>query len=176
MKVKKTQTLIIESLIGLLEKQSFESLSVMQITQEALVARNSFYRNFQSKEDIVRTHVKILIDEYSSARQIVNAATPLDLALAFFPFFKKHARFILLIKKNNLLSILQDEFAVYLTSLMSRKSSQSSFLLRLSNKERGYFLAFHAAGICQVLVRWIDDGCRESERQMASLLARFVEI
>lgn len=49
----KAKSLIVEALFELLQKQSFEKISITAITQKAGVSRLSYYRNFKSKEDIV---------------------------------------------------------------------------------------------------------------------------
>jgi AcrR family transcriptional regulator len=178
MKLKKTQVLIIESLLGLLEKHSFESLSVARITQEALVARNSFYRNFQSKEDILRTYVRMMIDEFSQTEQAKEAVKSISIyamSLIFFTFFKDQAKFILLLKKNNLVSLFQDEFAQYLAPLIKYQSSRSRSSHGQSKKDSMYYVTFQAAGLCQVLVRWIEDLCGETEEEMARMLDGFVK-
>ena len=45
---------IINALFNLMKKKNFENISITEITNKAGVSRNSFYRNFNSKEDIVK--------------------------------------------------------------------------------------------------------------------------
>ncbi len=179
MKLKKTQILIIESLLGLLEKYDFESLSVARITQEALVARNSFYRNFKSKEDILRIYIKTLINEFSQTEQAKKAVKSVSLyamAMIFFSFFKNHRDFILVLNKNHLISILQDEFAQYLEPLIESQPAKTRSNLGWTEKELMYYVSFHASGLCQVLVKWIEGECIETEEEMARLLNTFVRL
>ena len=169
--------LIIESLVGLLEKHRYETISVSKITQEALVARNSFYRNFNSKEEIIQTYIKVLIDEYSQiwySENRLEITKVLDLTRVLFPFFKKQANFIKTLKENNLISILQTELAEYIMQLVKIKSNLQSEFLHLTEKEIVFYITFHSAGICQVLVHWIETGCRENEEEMAMMLASFI--
>jgi AcrR family transcriptional regulator len=178
-KLKKTQILIIESLLGLLEKYTFESLSVARITQEALVARNSFYRNFKSKEDILRIYIKTLIDEFAQTEQAKKAVKSVSLyaiAMIFFSFFKNHRNFILLLNKNHLISILQDEFAQYLEPLIESQQTKTHNNVGWARKDLMYYVSFHASGLCQVLVKWIEGQCMETEEEMAILLNKFVRL
>jgi AcrR family transcriptional regulator len=179
MKLKKTQILIIESLLGLLEKNNFESLSVARITQEALVARNSFYRNFKSKEDILRTYIKTLIDEFSQTEQAKKAVKSVSLyaiAMIFFSFFKNHRNFILVLNKNNLISVLQDEFSQYLEPLIESQQTRTHSNSGWTKRELMYYVSFHASGLCQVLVKWIEGQCVETEEEMAILLNKFIRL
>ena len=72
MKLKKTQLFIIEAMIELMKQYNYESISIARITQEALVARNSFYRNFESKEEVVRLHILNIIDDFSQTEQVMS--------------------------------------------------------------------------------------------------------
>ena len=54
---------ITNALISLMEKHSIHDLSISQICDEAQVGRASFYRNFQSKEDVLKKYLqKVLLE------------------------------------------------------------------------------------------------------------------
>lgn len=57
---------ITNALISLMEKHSIHVLSISQICDEAQVGRASFYRNFQSKEDVLKKYLQKLIQEWGS--------------------------------------------------------------------------------------------------------------
>ena len=50
---RRTQKLLREALIELIEEQGFDSLTVGEITERAMVSRAAFYRNYQDKYDLV---------------------------------------------------------------------------------------------------------------------------
>lgn len=52
-RVRRTQKLLREALIELIEERGFEALTVGEITERALVSRAAFYRNYQDKYDLV---------------------------------------------------------------------------------------------------------------------------
>jgi AcrR family transcriptional regulator len=53
LRVRRTRKLLREALIELIEEHGFDTLSVGQITERALVSRAAFYRNYQDKYDLV---------------------------------------------------------------------------------------------------------------------------
>ena len=72
---------IIEALFTLMEREHFSSISVLQITDKAGVARMSYYRNFESKEQIIEAYVDRLHDDLiaedkgsTTASQVGSAA------------------------------------------------------------------------------------------------------
>lgn len=52
-RIRRTQKLLREALIELIEEQSFDALTVGELTSRALVSRAAFYRNYQDKYDLV---------------------------------------------------------------------------------------------------------------------------
>lgn len=50
---RRTQKLLREALIDLIEERGFDSLTVGEITERALVSRATFYRSYQDKYDLV---------------------------------------------------------------------------------------------------------------------------
>ena len=53
LRVRRTQKLLREALIELIEEHGFDAISVGEITERAMVSRASFYRNYKDKYDLV---------------------------------------------------------------------------------------------------------------------------
>ena len=53
LRVRRTQKLLREALIELIEERGFDTLTVGEITKRAMVSRAAFYRNYQDKYDLV---------------------------------------------------------------------------------------------------------------------------
>lgn len=53
LRVRRTQKLLREALIELIEERGFDSLTVGEITERAMISRAAFYRNYQDKYDLV---------------------------------------------------------------------------------------------------------------------------
>jgi AcrR family transcriptional regulator len=51
--VRRTQKLLREALIELIEERGFDALTVREITERAMVSRATFYRNYQDKFSLV---------------------------------------------------------------------------------------------------------------------------
>ena len=62
---------ITDALLKLMEKYPYEEISVKQIVLETDLVRKTFYRNYTSKDDVLRSYIRgILLDYYD----IVNNA------------------------------------------------------------------------------------------------------
>jgi AcrR family transcriptional regulator len=53
LRLRRTQKLLREALIELIEEHGFEALTVGEIAERAMVSRAAFYRNYQDKYDLV---------------------------------------------------------------------------------------------------------------------------
>jgi AcrR family transcriptional regulator len=53
LRVRRTQKLLREALIELIEDRGFDALTVGEIAERAMVSRATFYRNYQDKYDLV---------------------------------------------------------------------------------------------------------------------------
>lgn len=53
LRVRRTQKLLREALIELIEERGFDTLTVGEITERAMVSRAAFYRNYQDKYALV---------------------------------------------------------------------------------------------------------------------------
>ena len=53
LRLRRTQKLLREALIELIEERGFDKLTVQELTERAMVSRAAFYRNYQDKYDLV---------------------------------------------------------------------------------------------------------------------------
>src|SRR5919198_1606939 len=52
-RLRRTQKLLREALIELIEERGFDALTIGELTERAMVSRAAFYRNYQDKYDLV---------------------------------------------------------------------------------------------------------------------------
>ncbi len=52
-RVRRTQKLLREALIELIEERGFDALTIGELTERAMVSRAAFYRTYQDKYDLV---------------------------------------------------------------------------------------------------------------------------
>lgn len=58
---------IISATLILFQDKKWQEISISEIITKAEVSRNSFYRNFENKEDILKKHLKDLSESWFSA-------------------------------------------------------------------------------------------------------------
>ncbi len=82
---QRTQQLLIEALIDILDDKNYDQISVNDIIQRANVGRSTFYAHYQTKDDLLKSGFEraldILIDNIN-----INP-TEYDLSMDITPFF-----------------------------------------------------------------------------------------
>ncbi len=90
LRVRRTQKLLREALIELIEERDFSSLTVGQISERAMVSRAAFYRNYQDKYDLVE---KIFEEAMSTLQSAVGDLEGEHSAAIWVPFFEHIASY-----------------------------------------------------------------------------------
>ncbi|MEE0391693.1 MAG: TetR/AcrR family transcriptional regulator [Lachnospiraceae bacterium] len=64
-----TIQIVIESLetalASLIETKNFSEISISELVKKAGIARSTFYRNYECKEDIIRFSIRRTLNEFS---------------------------------------------------------------------------------------------------------------
>ncbi|MCD8014951.1 MAG: TetR/AcrR family transcriptional regulator [Lachnospiraceae bacterium] len=147
------------ALLRLLEQYKFEEISISQITSAAQVSRNSFYRNFNSREDILLHYIRRLITDWRTENEEQNRDSNADLYGSLFRHLSDNRDFYLLLRKRNL-------FHLFLTVLLEQSGPKAEY-----ENMWAYTTAFIAYGTYGWIEEWVARGMQESGDEMADLLA-----
>ena len=97
---------ITNALISLMEKHSIHDLSISQICDEAQVGRASFYRNFQSKEDVLKKYLQKLIQEWG--KELEQTKDPDMFSKTLLDHFYRYRDFYLLLYRQGLSQMIYE--------------------------------------------------------------------
>src|SRR5260370_17274595 len=84
LRVRRTQKLLREALIELIEERGFEALTVGELTSRALVSRAAFYRNYQDKYDLVEQIFEEAMSALLNAVGEIGPEHPPEMCVTFF--------------------------------------------------------------------------------------------
>ena len=143
------------ALLELLREKPLADISVSELCDRAGVGRTSFYRNYQEKEDILRTRVYHLFKDWTGR---LGDGTPLDqLIFALFTHFEEHRDFYALLHERGLVSLMKD----VILELCGFRPDQEA--------KTAYASAFAAYSLYGWVEVWFRRGMRESAAEMAAL-------
>ncbi|HNX16216.1 MAG TPA: TetR/AcrR family transcriptional regulator [Bacilli bacterium] len=161
-----TKELLTLSLNELMLKKEFKDISISEICENAHVSRMTFYRHFDDKEDIFVTHCDDTFETFFSECQKLANPTTEEIVLYMFSFFKKCQPQINILKKAEKQDILVKQFYFYSRYILCKIPSIREHF-DLDNK---VIFAFLAGGIFNILMRWVDNGMKETPEYLAKCL------
>lgn len=150
---------ITEATIALLMKYEISQISISQITTQAQVSRNSFYRNYAGKEDIILKHIKHIISIWSADYQLKSNDSNAELYGSLFNHLKENDQFYLLLKKRKLFYMFLDVFIEF----YGAKNEYDNMT--------AYVTSFITYGTYGWIEEWIGRGMQESAETMSALLS-----
>jgi len=157
------------ALIRLLQKKDFSEITVSEIVKTAGVSRSSFYRNFESKEQLLLRYLYDLYADFFGSGEVLAQIPEYngmqDFLLPRFRFIKDHHDLFLVLRKHNLLYYAFEQLENDLIHLLTGYDSS------LPDYCRAMF-----SGSCAGIIRmWIDHDFRESEEEMIQFFTYYRE-
>ncbi len=142
-----TKECIESALILLMEEKNFKDISITDITKKAGVSRTAYYRNYNSKEDILSNFLQNINQDTSNTLKQYNPLTDtLEAWIALLESTKKHA------SKYKLL--IQAGYGH--TILMEYKNSINKCVSK-NQPELYYSNCYWAGALYTVLIEWIQN-------------------
>jgi AcrR family transcriptional regulator len=91
-RVRRTQKLLREALIDLIEEQGFDALTIGEITERAMVSRAAFYRNYRDKHDLVEHIFEEAMSALLGAVNDLGKEHPSEIWIQFFEHIAEYER------------------------------------------------------------------------------------
>ncbi|MDR1899926.1 MAG: TetR/AcrR family transcriptional regulator [Treponema sp.] len=152
---EQSRSWIFEALLRLMEKKTYGKISVADITKKAGVARQTFYRHYKSKDDVILQFFDFCVNPPPPERvEITHREDGRDTFIFMLPLdqYVRHAgtiKRILMSEAEYLLILHAQKWQDYMINLYDGK---------LSGEEKTYFrymIKFSGAGAIQIFCDWI---------------------
>lgn len=163
----KSQKWIADSLIRLLENNSFSEITVTQICQEAQLVRKTFYRNFETKEDILHYILDYLFESFRTKFNIETTA-PLEIFTHYYEFWAQERKLLTYLHRDDLFYLLTRKYIEYANSIRMYLLIQKGDSTTQTGLEP-YVLHFIAGGMVSILEHWLECDFNESIHSLTKL-------
>ena len=154
----KSKDKIVQRLIELMKTHEFEEITVKNISELAEVNRSTYYRNFKSKEDIIKYKLESMMDEYLEEFESKHDRTKESYIRTILETFLKHEEFLKIIHKQNQSYILQKVLVNYFNNI-----------LREASKKEMYQVYYHIGGIYNFTICWIENDMKDQPESLAKI-------
>lgn len=162
------KTEMYKALLKLLEEKSISAIRVSDITAEANVSRMSFYRNYDSVEEILTEHLESIVEEYKKEDVDITLAKTEDVFYGekymthCFQFFFRHHTFIDTLISCGMGDLFLAEITEYLVKKWgNQENSTRADVLKISA---------YAGAIYNMYREWKKDGFQEKPEEIAEIL------
>ena len=162
-----TKKYIFDSFYALLKKKNYDMISVSDICSRAGISRMSFYRNFESKEDLLYRSVQPVAKIIKDNIDNINQTNQYYLIKSFFESFQKYTSIISSFENSpaysNLLAIVNEQIKL---------KFQGDFISKTSK----YIPIFYLSAVGATILEWLKAGAVETPDEMSRLLCSLINI
>ena len=148
---------ITAALLALLKEKPLSAISISELTSKAEIGRVSFYRNYQSMEDILKQESDRLIKEWGRLYESNPESSPETLFPSLFDFYRDHKEFYTTLYDAGMSSIMMETIinTIHITPEMQNLEA--------------YMKSFWAYGIYGWMIEWIRRDMQESGNELLTL-------
>jgi AcrR family transcriptional regulator len=176
LRIRRTHKLLLEALTQLLTEKSFESISVTEICDKAMINRTTFYKHYTDKYDLVQHGFKALMDDLASKidyPDMVNESFSPQKPPRHFLFMFQH---VLENKTFYKLMLNQSTFGMLRGIFIDWLNQQSQFRIKFSSikDERiplPITIRFATGALIEILNWWLENNTPYTPEDMAFFLA-----
>lgn len=167
---KKSIERICIAMFEILREKNFDNISITEICDRAEIARKTFYRNFNNKEEVIQTTIDLKLSEFNNNGILEQVNYPSDLTKKYFEFWYERRDFLKILYEKNLFTILNYKYDIYMRQLRTKFNANEEDSIELE-----YFLKFISGGFWNVLQTWIRRDFKESPNEMTELTSMYME-
>ena len=170
-----------KALLSLLEKKTFEYITIREICEEAGVNRSTFYLHYENTADLLKEAMAYVMDHFASyfsvdAESIASKYANCNLQDLNFIDEKYLYPYLSFIKENQRLftaglsqPVAFDSKAIF-QRLFDHIFSPILGRFHYPKDEQLYVMMFYLNGITAIITEWLKDGCGKSTEEISSII------
>ena len=174
-RVRRTKTLLIQSLTRLLMEKELRDISVLELTELADVNRGTFYLHYKDIYDLYEKTENEILDMFNNIikkhQRKTSKGIPFPAVLDALEFMSENADICLAILRTNGTSFLSRLIE------MNKPKNPDEWKLVFGEGKEGlyeFYYSFITSGCVGVLRSWFMNGMKESPKKMAELIERMM--
>ena len=170
-----------QALLFLLEKKTFEYITISEICETAKVNRSTFYLHYENTSDLLKETISYVLDNFTSyfsvdAKSITTKFTDCDLQDLKLVNEKYLHPYLSFIKENQrIFSAILLQPTVFDSKTIFQKLFDNIFRPILDRfhyprDEQNYVMMFYLNGITAIITEWLKSGCQKSLEDISTII------
>ncbi len=162
---KITRECIESALILLMAEKEYNEITISEIVKRAGVSRTAYYRNYESKDDILNTLLHCLIADVIKAMTQFSYVTEQESYWkTLFVTTKAYAESFCVLLQAGFGHIILEEITKQMTAGLKEENA----------KDR-YDMIFWSGAVYNVLTNWVQGGMKQTEDEMVQICLYILE-
>ena len=162
---KITRECIESALILLMEEKKYDEITISEIVKRAGVSRTAYYRNYDSKEDILKTLLHDLISHINEAIEQFSYITEQEIYWkTLFVTIKAHTVTFCTLIKAGFGYVILEEITKHMTGSIEEKDTKGR-----------YDMIFWSGAVYNILTNWVQYGMKQTEDEMVQICLYIIE-
>lgn len=180
--ITQSKEAIITSLFDLLSVKPLHTITISEISENAELDRRTFYRHFNTKEDVISYHIHeaAAIFERTADQALYHDTSLRNILLhnmnahnffitkIFFDLCLTIKDTLIILYKQNLMHLLLMDFNNLFHTYHQKYHKE--YAPHMITPNDGYILAYHIGGFWNLLIEWLSSGCSKTPREMAMVV------
>lgn len=147
------------AMMKLMTQKPYQEISICEIVGEAKVSRNSFYRHFQNKDDVLRYYISSETASWLEQTDIncLNAESPQKYIVFLLEHLRTYQDSIDALLRDNKMYLLEEEFDRRFTTTLSKVADP-------------WHIAFIVGGFYKLFCYWAKTGYEKTPQEIAAYM------
>ena len=170
-----------KALLSLLEKKSFEYITISEICEKAEVNRSTFYLHYENTGDLLKETITYVLDNFASyfsidAKIAITQFANCDLQDLKFINEKYLHPYLSFIKENQrVFSAVLSQPTLFDSKAIFKRLFDNIFKPILDRfhyprDEQNYVMMIYLNGITAIITEWLKDGCQKSIEDISAII------
>lgn len=168
----RSQREITEALLMIMREIPYDEITVKRILLESKLAKKTFYRNFESKDDVLLSLVRTILRDYF---RVVDAGNG-DVLTTIFTFAVQNKDLLILLDRNDMLHIvlqcLNEKIGLHKTGSVSETNP---FVGLFEGLDSEYLIALNIGAIWNVIALWIHQGMEDDPGDVRDTIRQYLK-
>ncbi|MBV4422097.1 TetR/AcrR family transcriptional regulator [Clostridium tyrobutyricum] len=165
---EKSKKWLMDALLEIMQEKQYNKITIKEISDKAMLSRRTFYRNFNSKDEILSLKMQYICEEYILYFSNEHDLSYKNIVHIYFEFWKDHIDFLSALNKSNLLYLMLQKFNEHLPFIYRHFKGHLDLFENRDHLE--YALYFSSGGLWNVLLKWIKEGAEKTPMEMEYII------
>lgn len=164
-----------DALISLMNEKQYSDIRIIEICDRAMLARCTFYRHFNDKDELLTHSCKEVFHGLSERLMQENCRTFYGMSIGFFSYWQSQKAFLSIFQKSGMLGFLSWHFEELMMGV-AREVKPENAEMKVSDYSAKvkYHYFFGMGGFWQMAIRWFMAGCRETPEELAQYVVAYL--